>query len=519
MQKIALPIVAISAAMLLTNCFQQDCSKFFEGINPTTSCFKPQSEHNPIAIQRFGADPYAMEYNGRVYVYMTNDVLEYDEIGFVKENSYQTINKIFCVSSDDMVNWTDHGAMPIAGPEGAAKWAQFSWAPTACHKTIDGKEKFFLYFANSGNGIGVVTSDTPYGPWTDPIGGPLVSRETPTCAEVTWLFDPAILVDDNGDGYLYVGGGVPEVKGKPQFADPGTARVVKLDESFVALDGKPVTIRPPYLFEDAGANKIGDTYYYSYCTNFNSPELGNGCIAYMTSKKPMGPFTFQRVFFKNPETFFGVGGNNHHAIIKFNDRYYLFYHAQTLQTALGISGGYRSTHVDEVNIDENGVIQDVTGTLTGVDQIKNLDPFQTVEAETMAWTGFSECDHSSLITTEYADSTNNLVVKTQAGDWIGLSKVDFADGATTFTARITESVPTAAIKICLDSINGKCIGYVPAPISHNENISISVEINGKEFKPAENTSKIQLTEKVTSVHDLFFIFSDYMAFDSWSFGK
>ena len=47
-----------------------------------------------------------MEYNGRVYVYTTNDVIEYDSNGNVTENTYAQVNKINCISSDDMVNWT-----------------------------------------------------------------------------------------------------------------------------------------------------------------------------------------------------------------------------------------------------------------------------------------------------------------------------------------------------------------------------------------------------------------------------
>ncbi|MCQ2975528.1 MAG: glycoside hydrolase family 43 protein [Bacteroidales bacterium] len=489
----------VGATLAITSC-STNLEEQFKNITLTQG-YKPQTEHNPIATQRFGADPYAMEYNGRVYVYMTNDILVKDENGNYKENDFKTINKIFCVSSEDLVNWTDHGPMQIAGVDGPAKWATFSWAPSVCHKTIDGKEKFFLYFANSGNGIGVVTSDNPYGPWTDPIGKEIVSRQTPTCDSigVTWLFDPAVLIDDNGDGYLYVGGGIPFVKGKgPQFADPGTARVVKLDASFTALDGDPVKINPPYMFEDAGANKIGDTYYYSYCTNFNSPELGNGCIAYMTSKNPMGPFEFQRVFFKSIDTFWGIGGNNHHAMLKFNDKYYLFYHSQVLQQAMGIDhGGYRCTHVDEVNIDENGVIQDVTGTKTGFEQLKAFNPFNLTEAETMAW--------MAGIDTKYEENSNNMYVTSiSAGDWIGLSGVDFEDGASKFSAIVSNSADTScAIKICIDKVDGDCIGYL--------------EVKKSDGKFVEYSSNLNKT--ITGKHDLFFIFSGEFEFDKWQFAK
>ena len=35
--------------------------------------YKQITEHNPVMLQRFGADPYALVYNGRVYLYMTGD--------------------------------------------------------------------------------------------------------------------------------------------------------------------------------------------------------------------------------------------------------------------------------------------------------------------------------------------------------------------------------------------------------------------------------------------------------------
>ena len=40
--------------------------------------YKKAGENNPLYTQRFGADPGVMEYNGRLYVYMTDDLLEYD---------------------------------------------------------------------------------------------------------------------------------------------------------------------------------------------------------------------------------------------------------------------------------------------------------------------------------------------------------------------------------------------------------------------------------------------------------
>ena len=102
----------------------------------------------------------------------------------------------------------------------------------------------------------MVTSDTPYGPWKDPIGRALISKGTPNCGDVPWLFDPAVLIDDDGIAYLYFGGGTD---GK-DAADPGTARCVQLGEDMISIVGTPVQIRPPYLFEDSGINKVGGKF-------------------------------------------------------------------------------------------------------------------------------------------------------------------------------------------------------------------------------------------------------------------
>ena len=154
----------------------------FNGISIADS-WKQDGENNPMTTQRFGADPGWMVYDGRLYIYTTNDAFEYQNNGNMQENTYNS-GTINCVSTADMVNWTDHGAIPVADrngrtTNGAAKWAGAAWAPDACWKTINGKDKFFLYFANSAGGIGVLTADSPTGPWKDPLGHALLHRSTP----------------------------------------------------------------------------------------------------------------------------------------------------------------------------------------------------------------------------------------------------------------------------------------------------------------------------------------------------
>ena len=132
-------------------------------------------------------------------------------------------------------------------------------------------------------------------------------------------------------------------------------------------------IDAPGLFEDSGIHKYNNKYYYTYCSNFstNLPETGRGNICAMESDSPMGPFTFVGKVFDNPANFFGIGGNNHHAFFEFGGQNYFIYHAQTVGKALNLpKGGYRSTHIDAFEYDQNGHIKTIKGTWNGIAQKK-----------------------------------------------------------------------------------------------------------------------------------------------------
>ncbi len=464
----------------------------------------------PVMTQRLGADPYAIVYEGRVYLYMTGDVVEYEADGVTsKNNSYSQINKLNVISSDDLVNWTDHGTIYAAGRTGAATWGNNSWAPAVAYKEIDGKMKFFVYFANGGNGIGVLTADSPTGPFTDPIKKALISRSTPNCANVDWLFDPAVLVDDDGSAYIYFGGGVP--KGKEE--NPGTGRVAKLGADMISIDGEPVAMEIPYLFEDSGINKINGKYYYSYCTNWNVSEEGtkkygftNAQIAYMVSDNPMGPFTLGGVVLKNPGTYYGCYGNNHHCMFEFNGEWYIAYHTQILERPMGISGGYRCTSITKVTVNEDGTLP----TIPSVDrkslvQAKYVNPYEKVEAETMATMGGLSTTQEGM-KSKYCGSGNMALSEINSGDWLALYGVDFGEaGAKQFMAAVkAEAGQSGAIQIRLDGLDGEVVGYLDIPEADEEYHELTAE----------------LLKTVTGVHNLVFVFcGEGYQVDYWQFSK
>ncbi len=455
--------------------------------------YKKTENHNPVMTQRFGADPWAMVYGNRVYLFMTGDepVIP-DGEAKPKTNDYGNITTLRVLSSEDLVNWTDHGSVRAAGGSGAAKWASNSWAPCAAWKNIGGQDRFFLYFANSGGGIGVLVSDHPTGSFTDPIGKPLVSRSTPGCADVTWLFDPAVLTEEDGSAWLYFGGGIPEGK----QADPGTARVVKLGADMVSLDGEPMEIRPPWLFEDSGINRFGDTYVYSYCTNFSVPAggssqgFGSGEIVYMTADRPEGPFAYAGQVLKNPGAFLGVGGNNHHCMFRFGDQWYITYHAATLDKAMGWNAGYRSVFVDRLELTAEGLPAPTRGSLAGVPQVRPFDPFRPVSGATaVSMAGVT----TELVRTEdrKAGTGPMAAVSMSPDGWIAVAGVDFGEtGAGSVRMSVRSEVP-AKIEIMTDREDSEPAAVLEIPAC-DEDTEITAEL------PAP----------LSGTHDLYFRFTE-----------
>lgn len=473
----------------------------------TKESWKDRGNHNPLMTQRFGADPWALVYDDTVYIYMTGDIIEKDGSGKIRDNTYGKIHKISIISSRDLVNWEDRGSVDVQ-MSGVTSWAHNSWAPAAAAKEIDGRMQFFLYFANNANGIGVLRSDSPSGPFLDPIGRPLVDRSVPNCSGVVWMFDPAVFVDSSGSAYLYFGGGVP----KGSEARPCTARVVKLGNDMISLDGAPVTIDAPYMFEDSGINRIGDMYYYSYCTNWSVPAsevqkngFSNGQIVWMKSDSPIGPFSSGGMVLPNPGVFFGDWGNNHHCMFQFRGQWYIVYHAQLLSAAMGIHHGYRSSNIDSLTVTDDGMLKQVTGTRKGVTQVAAVNPYESHSAaliSSMAGINTTGADSKSL----YYGCGTMAVTDIDPGDWILVEGVDFGSaGASSFTVSVRAAAKHGGgIIVYADSFDSSSVGYL--------------DVAACPESDSWQTETAQLKNRLTGKHDLLFVFSG-SGFDwrNWNF--
>jgi len=532
-----------------------------------SNAFKIYGHKNPLFTQAFGADPNVIIYNDRLYVYMSNDTIEYTSSGemLTRENdpnknsdgtgvgpSYgKGIQGLRMISSADLANWTDHGPINITGPANTNslisndEWNRRrlinnpsidrSWAPTAAWKNIGGKDKFFLYWPNGGNGVGVVVADTPIGPWFAPFQNLIIDRNTPNCSSVLWLFDPGVFVDEDGSAYIYFGGGYEA----GVTADNTThARRVKLGADMISIDGVPEQWYVPYLFEASDMKKIKGRYYFSYSTNYatsgNRFGFGNYDIAYMmTDTNPMAPgpalqggpaapagaFSEPKSVLKRADTQLGsTDSNNHHAMFEFKDETYIIYHTQKAAEAMGTyptasSRRLRTAAIDKMPINADGTIPPVTMTRKGIEQVGHLDPYILNEAETIGVQGGIYVRPLAL-----NSSTNrNVVTSIDTGDWIVVYGVDFGSaGAKKFSARVrTSDKPgyKGAIQLRLDptaagvtSDTGNLTPQNTTRITGGRVIGhLMVEaIPGTEGQFA--TITIDLDETVTGVHDLVFVF-------------
>jgi hypothetical protein len=334
----------------------------------TAGCFA-QSQRTPVSepliTNIYTADPSAHVFNGKIYIYPSHDIesntAQDDEGGHFDMKDYHVL-------SLDAIGGkvTDHGvALDIKD----VPWAgRQMWAPDAAFAN----GTYYLYFPvkdkqQDAFRIGVATSKSP--------AGPFKAEKAPI--EGSYSIDPAVFTDTDGKSYMYFGGiwggqlqrwatGSFDKDGSKtdlkQDDKPAIApRVARMSKDMLHFDGpvKEIQILDPEgqpllgkdhdrrFFEAAWVHRYNGKYYFSYSTG----DTHN--IAYATGTSPLGPFTYQGVILKPV-----VGWTNHHSIVEFKGKWYLFYHDSVL------SGGkthLRNVKVMELKYNEDGSIVAMDG--------------------------------------------------------------------------------------------------------------------------------------------------------------
>ena len=369
---------------------------------------------NPIIQTKYTADPAPMVYNDTVFLYTTHD--EDDAEGF-------KMLDWLLYTSTDMVNWTDHGAVASLKSFDWVKRDNGAWA----EQVIERNGKFYMYCPIHGNGIGVLVSDSPYGPFKDPLNKPLVWQK-----EHWYDIDPTVFIDDDGQAYMYWGN--PNVY------------YVKLNEDMISYSGEIVQVenKPEHYQEGPWVYKRNGHYYMAFASTCCPEGIG-----YAMSDKATGPWSTKGYIMRPTERSRG----NHPGIIDYKGSSYVFglnydlLHLETLDHK-----ERRSTSVAKMHYNPDGTIQEVPyWQETKLEQIENFNPYRRVEAETMAWGYGLKAENHKNGGLYITDIDNN--------EYLCVRGVDFGKkGAKKFSVSAACVEKGGMIEIRLDSTEGPVIG-------------------------------------------------------------
>jgi hypothetical protein len=350
---------SIVTTALLISCNNETKEVKSASAEETKAETKKEYLSKPLVSHIYTADPSAHVFNGRIYVYPSHDTAtgtKEDDLG-----SHFDMRDYHVLSMDSVGGpVTDHGvALDIKN----VPWAgRQMWAPDAAYAN----GKYYLYFPVKNKEdvfqIGVAVSDKPEGPFTaekEPIKN-------------TYSIDPCVFKDDNGKFYLYFGGiwggqlqrwnnnkydSTAKNRTKDEMAVlPRMARL-NADMKSLAEPVKEIKLvdkdRRPFgekdndkrFFEAAWMFKYNGKYYFTYSTG------DTHFLCYAIGNNPYGPFTYQGVLLNPVE-----GWTNHHSIIQFKDKWYLFYH----DTQLSGKTHLRNVKVTELKFNPDGSIQTIT---------------------------------------------------------------------------------------------------------------------------------------------------------------
>ena len=335
----------------------------------------------------------------------------------------------------------------------------------------------------NGIGIGVLVSDSPYGPFKDPIGKPLIKNSVHD-------IDPTVFIDDDGQAYLYWG--------NPNLY------YVKLNEDMVSYSREIVNepTKPSNYQEGPWAWKRNGHYYLAYASTCCPEGIG-----YAMSNSPTGPWKYKGMIMEGDQRSSG----NHPGIIDYKGNSYLFgFNYAILKQTMSKHYERRSICLENISYNADGSIQKLPFWSTGVKQLGTVNPYKRIEAETIA---FSEGVKTESTTEWERDSPWDkgktaadrfFVSSIHNGDYIKVQGVNFSKGATSVDISAA-ALYGGKIEIHTDKIDGPILGTV--------NVNTSGE--GDVWKTISTRVK-----NIKGVHDLYFVFrgeKELFYFDWWTF--
>ena len=389
---------------------------------------------NPIIQTCFTSDPAPIVHDGTVYVYTGHDE---DKADFFWMQEWRVY------SSQDMVNWTDHGS-PLAIE--SFEWADDrAWAG----QCIERSGKFYWYICahsklSQAMAIGVAVSDSPTGPFVDAIGKPL--------ADGSWDYiDPTVMIDDDGEAYIYWGN--PEIYYAKLNEDMISLKseIKVIDQCENSFGGPSVKQRKEgakykdCYTEGPWLHKRDNKYFLLYAAG-GIPEH----ITYSSSDSPTGPWKYEGEIMplQNTGSF-----TNHCGLVDFKGNSYFFYHTGKLPEGGGFG---RSVAVEQFSYNDDNTFPIINATENGVSPVGKLDPYRKVEAETIAF--------SKGVKSESNDKTGIYISEIHNDDYIMVREVDFTDKSPkSINVNVASALRGGTIEVRADSINGLLLSEIKVP--------------------------------------------------------
>ncbi len=380
---------------------------------------------NPLLpIQYFIPDVEARQWgDGRMYLYGSCDIS-----GRTSYCSWE----YHVFSSADLVNWVDHGeSFRSTGPDSDVPWSS---APLFAPDCIYHNGRYYLFFCNADRSEGVAESLSPAGRF---------SGAAPVEGADGDAIDPAALVDDDGQVYYYWG----------QFH----LRGAKLRPDLRGIQKETlrtdlITEAEHGFHEGASIRKRNGIYYLVYT------DISRGratCMAYATSRSPLGPFTKGGILIDNtgcdPQSW-----NNHGSIAEFNGRWYIFYHRSSQASNFN-----RRVCIEPIQFNSDGSIAEVEMTTQGI--TGPLPANRPIEA----WRAcllHGQVRTAASGPTEGDPAVREYLTLIHHGDWAGYKYVDFtAQPVRFFHARAGSPAYGGSIEVHLDAPDGELIGVCAVP--------------------------------------------------------
>ncbi len=386
----------------------------------------PGFTKNPIIPNKGANDPHIRIFNGKAYLSASHDKS-------IDSKSF-SMDDWWLWSSDNLVDWKPESVLK---PDDTYIGKPFSscWATDIAERN----GKYYWYFSEGNEQSGVVVSDSPAGPWKDPLGKPLLaSGLTPTHE-----YDMGIAEDASDNFYIVFG--------------VWDYYIAKLNKDMISLAEKPRRIeiknpRGPYNPDGKNLEKPTDDkpFIHSYKGKF---YLSWGCF-YAMADNIYGPYNYTGSIidassfapgYEKPTWPAGFLQGRHGSFFEWHNQWYFTY-CDISQTG---NRYFRDTFISYVHFKENGEMTSIRVDGIGVGE---YDANQKIEAE--------DYFNASGITQKETKNGGFVVGDIENDDYLVFPNVKNLSGKSSVGFKIAKNC-SGTIEIHKDSPSGELLASCP----------------------------------------------------------